>query len=171
MSGQHERDGFPEAEVPQDAPAEVTYPVAVKVTGQDTWPIAAIREDAEPCPCGMHAPQEPGSDALLSCAPGVVTRMSHERVRNGQYEDIPKFAREASVRVHRPAVDGRARIQLNREHTEMDLDAMFDRNEDLRHDPDIDEGLKRLEAEHASWLTAVNAGGWRVLRSASAVTS
>src|SRR5579863_5603751 len=43
--------------------------------------------------------------AVLSYAPGVVDRMSRERVRNGQYEDIPACFRVAGLRVHKPAVD------------------------------------------------------------------
>jgi hypothetical protein len=148
---------------PDDAPATVTFPVAVKITGEDTWPLAAVREDAGPCPCGMHEPQAPGSDALLSCAPGVVTRMSHERVRNGQWEDIPKYVREGGLRVHRPAVDGRARIQLDLEHTVMDLGAMFERNEDLRHDQEISDGLRRKEAEIAALLAKVEERGWHAI--------
>jgi hypothetical protein len=37
----------------------------------------------------------------------------------------------------------------------MDLGAMFERNEDLRHDQEISDGLRRKEAEIAALLAGV----------------
>lgn len=178
MSGLHASDGFDVPDATEDTPPSSDWR-ADTITS-----FPAIRDDDEPepapaaetvreCPCGSGKtlpdcdgrtlPATPGTDFLLSCAAGVVTRMSHERVRNGQWDDIPKCAREGSVRIHRPAVDGRARIQLDLEHDVMDLGAMFERDEALRWDQELDKDLRRKEAELAALLAKVGERGWHAI--------
>jgi hypothetical protein len=91
-------------------------------------------------------------DAMLSCAPGVVDRMSRERVRNGQYEDIHALFRTAGLRVHKPAVDNLNRIRADLEHGVLDMHPVFDRTPALHSDPELGRELHRLEADYAADL-------------------
>jgi len=89
---------------------------------------------------------------MLSYAPGVVDRMSRERVRNGQWEDIPACIRLAGLRVHKPAVDNLSRIRADLEHGVLDMHPVFDRTPALHSDPELGRELRRLEDGYAADL-------------------
>ena len=163
---------------PEDTPT-VTMPAAdleATVTFTPDW-----AGDGEPgegrhagsvrhrCGCGTsRCPDGPAAEsaekgAMLSCAPGVVTRMSQERVRNGQWEDISACARTAALRVHKPAVDEAARIRQDLEHGVLDLGPVFDRNPALHWDPELAADLARYEAGLADLLARAQVRGWSAL--------
>ena len=111
------------------------------------------------CGCGMNGcPDVPSTAhpsevrAVLSYAPGVVDRMSRERVRNGQWEDIHAYARVAGLAVHKPAVDNLNRIRADLEHGVLDMHPVFDRTPALHSDPELGRELHRLEAGYAADL-------------------
>jgi len=104
------------------------------------------------CPDAPSAPYPFEARAILSYAPGVVDRMSRERVRNGQWEDIQAYARIAGLRVHKPAVDNLNRIRADLEHGVLDMHPVFDRTPALHSDPGLGRELHRLEADYAADL-------------------
>jgi hypothetical protein len=73
--------------------------------------------------------------------------MSKERVRNGEWEDVATYGRDARVRVHKPAVDELAGITLGLEEGVHDLGALIDRSATLHSDADLRGDLVRLAAE------------------------
>jgi hypothetical protein len=103
------------------------------------------------CPDGPRPPADT-KHAMLSYAPGVVDRMSRERVRNGQWEDIPACIRLAGLRVHKPAVDNLSRIRADLEHGVLDMHPVFDRTPALHADPELGRELHRLAADLAADL-------------------
>lgn len=87
--------------------------VAVKVAGRDTVTFPAIPAQAPvPCQCGMpgcpdrdrslDAPVPAETRVMLSCGPGVVTKIWREQVRNGHWLDITAEADAGTERVFRP---------------------------------------------------------------------
>jgi hypothetical protein len=99
------------------------------------------------CPDAPRVSSPGDPRLLLSCAPGVATRMSKERVRNGEWEDVATYGRDARVRVHKPAVDELAGITLGLEEGVHDLGALIDRSATLHSDADLRGDLVRLAAE------------------------
>ena len=101
----------------------------------------------EACGCGM-CPQsaEPGKDALLSCAPGVTSRMWRTRVANGQWDDIGAIADAGHARTHLPALKANRRIHADVAGRRHDLGAMFRRNPALQPDLALARELHDLEA-------------------------
>ena len=97
-------------------------------------------------------------DALLSYAPGVVTRMANERVRNGQWPDIPAHFRVAGLTVHRPAVDGLSRIRGDVDHGRLDMAPLFDRTPDLHGHQALGAGLRLAVRVLAAQLQAWQPG-------------
>lgn len=113
------------------------------------------------CPDGPRMPGPGDPRMLLSCAPGVVTRMSKERVRNGEWEDIATYGRDARVRVHKPAVDLLAGITLGLEEGVHDLGALLDRSAPLHSDAALRGDLRELAAEMDGQLRDLRALGYR----------
>ena len=143
MTGQHAGDGL--------GPADIPVAVAMRATGRDTVTFPAIREALVKCQCGTSrcpdGPDIPGpSDAraVLSCGPGVVSKMWRTRVRNGEWADIRAEVREARSRVLDPASKGQERI-----HNDLDCDwhdiAAVDIAAD-DHGPQFDQGLAERAA-------------------------
>src|SRR5262249_25972289 len=118
----------------------------------------AIRDDTPPpqtetCPCGMHdTPAGPGKEALLSCAPGVVTRMWRTRIANGQWTDIHAAWDQGHARTHMPALENQRRIHAALAAVRHDIGAMFDRNPGLLSDAVIGDALRDLEGRLAGRL-------------------
>jgi hypothetical protein len=113
------------------------------VTG-DTEVIPAV-EDA--CKCGMcPESSEPGKDALLSCGPGVVTRMWRTRIENGQWDDIAALADAAHARIHLPALKQQRRIRAGLASRRHDFGTVFTRNPSLLPDAALARELRDLEA-------------------------
>jgi hypothetical protein len=98
----------------------------------------------------------PGSDrrALLSAAPGVAAKMSLERVRNGQWDDIPAEFDDAWARVQKAARNGRRAIARDLNGGLHHIAAVFDANPEWRSDPALAEGLHRMEERLAAGLAA-----------------
>lgn len=111
------------------------------------------------CPDGPRLPSPGDPRVLLSCGLGVTERVWHLRVLDGAWEDVPRHAREAGVRVHKPAVDGLGRIRLDLEHGVLDIAAVFDQHPAARVSDDG--GLRWLEAEMASQLGDLRSLGYR----------
>jgi hypothetical protein len=122
----------------------------------------AIRDErpapaGEPCGCGMHDTPDPGTDALLSCAPGVVTRMWRTRIANGQWADIHAAWDQGHARTHMPTLENLRRIHASIAAVRHDIGAMFDRNPGLLSDAVIAEGLHDLEGRLAGRLAQMQA--------------
>jgi hypothetical protein len=110
----------------------------------DTEVIPAV---AEACACGMCPDsREPGKDALLSCAPGVTSRMWRTRVANGQWDDIGAIADAGHARTHLPALKTNRRIHADVAGKRHDLGAVFTRNPLLLPDLALARELHDLEA-------------------------
>jgi hypothetical protein len=109
----------------------------------DTEVIPAVTDG---CPCGMHSPAEPGKDALLSCAPGVTSRMWRTRIANGQWTDIAAEADAAHARIHLPALKQQRRIRADLAGRRHDFRAVFTRNPSLLPDLALARELRDLEA-------------------------
>lgn len=132
---------------------------------------ATTSGDDRPCPCesgkpsrecdGRRPPASPDRRALLSCGPGVATRISLERVREGAYEDIAVAGRMASVRLHKPAVDSMDHIRRDLEHGVHDIGAILGQNPALHADRDLNADLRWLAAELASQLAELGEMGFR----------
>ena len=118
------------------------------ITG-DTQILPAATEQ---CPCGMHTPAEPGKDTLLSCAPGVTSRMWRTRVANGQWDDIHALWDKGHARTHMPALEHQRRIHAALAAMRHDLGVMFGRNPGLLSDRIVSEGLRDLEGRLAGRL-------------------
>lgn len=118
----------------------------------------AIRDETapakeQPCQCGLCGTQpEPGTDCLLSCAPGVTSRMWRTRVGNGQYDDIPALWDKAHANVHQPALKHQRQIHGALAASRHDIGAMFNRNPGLLSDTVIADTLHDLEATLAGRL-------------------
>lgn len=109
--------------------------------------IEVIPAAPEACTCGMcPSSQEPGKDALLSCAPGVTSRMWRTRVANGQWDDIPALADAAHARVHLPALKQQRRIRGDLAGRRHDFAAVFTRNPGLLPDLALARELRDLQA-------------------------
>jgi hypothetical protein len=104
------------------------------------------------CPDAPRMPRPDDPRLLLSCAPGVVTRMSKERVRNGAWVDVPAYSRSAAGEIQKYAVEHLAAIRLEVEHGVLDLLPLFDRSPALHSDPELSRELHRLEADYAADL-------------------
>ena len=138
------------------ATADETAPFTPEWAG----PSSGRHAGPERAECGCQtascpdAPRPPADTkhAMLSYAPGVVDRMSRERVRNGQWEDIPACIRLAGLRVHKPAVDNLSRIRADLEHGVLDMHPVFDRTPALHSDPELGRELRRLEDGYAADL-------------------
>ena len=145
-------------------PGTLTMPAAVSedtVAFTPDWdePATARPRVRTGCGCGTsacpdeeHQPDPDMKDAMLSCAPGVVTRMSRERVRNGQWENIPAYVRSRAGDIHRHAVEKLAGIRLEVEHGVLDIAPLFDRNPELHRDLELSRELHRYEADLAFQL-------------------
>ena len=146
----------------EDTAATVTMPAA----GEDTEAFTPDwTESGEPepgrhagpvrdvCGCGTSAcpdsprPETDEKGAVLSCAPGVVTRMFRERIRNGQWENIPAYVRDRANDVQKYAVEHLASIRLDLERGVLDLAPVFDRVPALHADPDLAERLRCAVAD------------------------
>ena len=124
------------------------------VTG-DTEVIPAATDE---CRCGMcPASAEPGKDALLSCGPGVVTRMWRTRVANGQWADIAAEADAAHARVHLPALRTNRRIRADLAARRYDIAAMLSRNTALLSDQVLGNGLRDMAGRLAGPLADMQA--------------
>jgi len=131
---------------------------------EDITPVPDPAPGDGPCRCGLCPQPDPDEKgAMLSCAPGVVTRMAKERVRNGQWDNIPRLFREAGGAIHKHAVEKAAGIRLDVEHGVLDIGPVFDRNPDLRSDPELAADLARYEADLAGLLARVQVRGWSAL--------
>jgi hypothetical protein len=127
---------------------------------------AAVSPPAVPerCRCGFPSCPDalwltallPGGDrrALLSAAPGVAVKMSLERVRNGQYDDIPAEFDDAWARVQKAARNGRRAIARDLNADRHHIAAVFGLHPEWRSDPALAEGLRRMEDRLAAGLTA-----------------
>ena len=154
MTGQHAGDNLGPADIPA---ASVT---AVKVAGRDTVTFPAIRDTPQKCQCGtarcpdapQPGPAAAGGPALLSCGPGVVTRMWRERVRNGQWLDISAEADAGAERVHKPAQVRERAIHNNLDCGWHDVAAVFRADTDLLTDPEVAERLRQFETGLAAQL-------------------
>lgn len=110
----------------------------------DTEVIPAASEE---CGCGMcPESKEPGKDTLLSCAPGVTSRMWRTRVANGQWDDIDALADAAHARIHLPALKQQRRIRAGLAGRRHDFAAVFNRNPALLPDLALARELRDLEA-------------------------
>jgi len=102
---------------------------------------------ADACTCGMcPSSQEPGKDALLSCAPGVTSRMWRTRVANGQWDDIHAVADAGHARIHLPALARQRRIRADLAGRRHDFAAVFTRNPALLPDVALARELRDLQA-------------------------
>jgi hypothetical protein len=132
-----------------------------------TWPAAGLATvmppPPEPCPCGMHPGTAPGKDALLSCAPGVTSRMWRIRVARGEWQDAGSLYDKAHAATHLPALDAQRRIAAGLIAGRHDIAAMLARNPGLHTDPGTAAGLRRQEAHLAGLLAKVQARGWHAL--------
>ena len=123
----------------------------------------AIRDDTPPpaadqCKCGMcPQPGEPGKDAVLSCAPGVTSRMWRTRVANGQWDDIHSVWDQAHAKTHMPALDVQRHIHGDLAARRHDIAAMFNRNPGLLSDSVIADGLADLAGRLAGRLAQMQA--------------
>jgi len=116
----------------------------------DTVAFPAIRGDDDGCRCGMHPPAgEPGKDALLSCGPGVVSKMWRNRVRDGEWADIPGEFGGAQQRVYAEARKGQQRIHNNLDCDWHDIAAVFRADTALLSDPALAARLALFETELA----------------------
>ena len=121
----------------------------------DTEVIPAV---AEVCGCGMHeAPAEPGADALLSCAPGVVSRMWRARVNNGQWANIPALFDDAHSDTFRPTLKMQRKIRDDLATGRHDIGAVLDRNPALLADAGLRDGLRDLADTLAGRLADMQA--------------
>ena len=115
------------------------------------------------CPCGSGkplaacdgrppaGPQRPAdSRPLLSCAPGVVSRMWRARVGNGQWDDIPALADAAHARIHFPALTRQRQIRDGLAASRHDLGAVFARTPALLPDARLAAELHAVEARLAA---------------------
>ena len=125
------------------------------ITG-DTEVIPAV---ADACRCGMCPESaEPGKDALLSCAPGVTSRMWRTRVANGQWDDIGAIADAGHARIHLPALRTNRRIRADLAARRHDIAAVLDRNPDLLSDQVLGDGLRDMAGRLAGPLADMQAG-------------
>ena len=131
-------------------------PVSVKIAGRDTITFPAIRDDApEPCRCGSarcpdstgDIPMPADTRALLSCGPGVVSKMWRARVANGQWEDIPAEADAGRERVHTPAMKTWRKIRNELDVRWHDIAAILVANPDVRWEPELAGKLHQAEEE------------------------
>jgi hypothetical protein len=160
------RDGSPG--LAAEVAAAETRPVRLITDGQGTGDTLENFADHEPtvvlpppaperCGCGFPSCPDtgwlsaamPGGDprAMLSYAPGVTSRMSLERVRNGQYEDVAAAADDAWARVHNTARKRGRAIRRGVTSARQQVAAVFAATPGLLSDPDLAEGLHRMEAE------------------------
>ena len=124
-----------------------------------TQVIPAVTDE---CGCGMHGtPAEPGKEALLSCAPGVVSRMWRARVANGEWDDIGAVADAGHARIHLPALAGQRRIHADLAGRRHDFAAVFTRNPALLPDPALARELRDLEARLEERLAAMQLEAYR----------
>ena len=114
-------------------------------------------QQPETCPCGMHDTPEPGTDALLSCAPGVVTRMWRTRIANGEWDDIHAAWDQGHARTHMPALEQQRRIHAGLAAVRHDIGTMFSRNPRLLSDAVIADALRDLEGRLAGRLAEMQA--------------
>ena len=124
----------------------------------------AITDDTEiipaagECRCGMcPRPGEPGTGALLSCAPGVVSRMWRTRVANGQWANIPAAFDDAHADTFRPTLKTQRRIRDQLATGRHDIAAVLDRNRVLLTDQALRAGLRDLESRLAGRLADMQA--------------
>ena len=114
----------------------------------------AIRDDTEiipapgdPCTCGMcPSSAEPGKDALLSCAPGVTSRIWRTWISQGKWDDIASLFDDAHASVHKPALKELRRIHADLAARRHDFAAVFSRNPGLLPDRALAGELRGLEA-------------------------
>jgi hypothetical protein len=117
---------------------------------------------SDPCACGMCPESgEPGKDALLSCAPGVTSRMWRTRVANGQWDDIAALADAGHARIHLPALKGQRRIRAGLAGRRHDFAAVFSRNPDLLADLALARELRDLEATLEERLARMQLDAYR----------
>ena len=122
----------------------------------DTQVIPAA---AEACTCGMcPSSGEPGKDALLSCAPGVTSRMWRTRVANGQWESIPAAWDKAHAATHLPTLDRQRRIHAELAARRHDIAAMLSRSPWLLADRVLRDGLTDMASRFAAHLADQQAG-------------
>jgi len=137
--------------LPVHDPAVHGHAYAVKVTGRDTVAFAAIRDEDEACRCGKCPGTDPDEKgALLSCGPGVVSKMWRTRIRNGEWDDIRALFRTARKRVEDAAEKGQDAIHNNLDCDWHDIAAVFRADTGLLTDPQLDEGLRQMEADLVS---------------------
>jgi hypothetical protein len=110
-------------------------------------------DPVSPCWCEWcTGTRQPGTEALLSCAPGVTSRMWRTRMANGQWDDIQALADHAHARIHLPALDEQRRIRTKISAARHDIAALFTRNPGLHPDPRLAEELDGLEERLAGRL-------------------
>ncbi len=125
-------------------PGPGTTTLTVQAPGWDTVTFPAIRDDGEPCKCGMCPGADPGEKgALLSCGPGVVTLMWRARIRNGQWEDIHAAVLAGRERVHQPALAKLGGICNDLDCGWHSLAAVFRANPAVRTDPLLAASLRK----------------------------
>jgi hypothetical protein len=158
MTGNHAKDGFPAA----DAPTAVLTAgdVAVRATGRDTVTFPAIRDDAPPrCHCGTsRCPDDPRDipapadlRVVLSCGPGVVSKMWRTHVRDGVWEDIRAAGAAALSRDREATRMGQERIHNNLDCGWHDLAAVFRADTATLTDPRLAEAFAQVVRNMAWW--------------------
>lgn len=146
-----------------------TPPPAVSLPDDATEPVF-VSDLTQPCPCGSGKtllgcdgrpspaiPVPAETRTLLSCAPGVVSRMWRTRVANGQWENLPALADQAHARIMMPALDRQRAIRGEVAARRHDIAAMLTRSPSLLADRVLSDGLRDLELRLAERLADMQA--------------
>ena len=128
----------------------VTSFPAIKGTDPPEWWTGPCPCGVQGCPDGPPLPMPADGRALLSCAPGVTSRMWRTRVANGQWENLPGLWDKAHASTHMPALDRQRAIRAALAASRHDIRAVLAQNPALLSDRVLGDGLRdmasRLEA-------------------------
>jgi hypothetical protein len=138
---------------PPGMPADATEPFALSAD--------------QPCPCGSgktltgcdgRATQaDPGTGCLLSCAPGVTSRMWRTRVTTGEWDDILSLLDSADAATHIPALQHQRLIHAEVAARRYDIAVVFTRTPSLLCDRVLGDGLRDMAARLAERLADMRA--------------